>query len=289
MREERLARALGWFSVGLGLAELVAAGRLSRTLGLGDRPGLVRAYGMREIANGAGLLAQRRRAPWLWARVGGDLLDMATLGAALRPSNKRRNQAAAATVTVAAITALDLYSARQLSKSNGATSGAEAAAVEIERSITIGKPAPELDRLWRDPATVSRSMGGFAEVAAAGEGRMRWTMPGRKGQNLSWETQLIEDRPGELQRWRSLPDAPVSNEGQVRFRPAPGDWGTEVTLRVRLAPTEGTSGGAAMKFLRTAPKLLAGQALHRFKSLAETGEIPTLERQPAGREDGRDD
>jgi hypothetical protein len=34
--------------------------------------------------------------------------------------------------------------------------------------------------------------------------------------------------------------------------------------------------------------LFFGQALHRFKSLAETGEIPTLYRQPAARNDGRD-
>jgi len=37
------------------------------------------------------------------------------------------------------------------------------------------------------------------------------------------------------------------------------------------------------------PKEVASKALHRFKSLAETGEIPTLEGQPAGRHASRKD
>ena len=53
-----LARGLGWFSLGLGLIELLSARPLARHVGLGepDRPagGLVRAYGLREIVTGAG-------------------------------------------------------------------------------------------------------------------------------------------------------------------------------------------------------------------------------------------
>lgn len=37
------------------------------------------------------------------------------------------------------------------------------------------------------------------------------------------------------------------------------------------------------------PKEVASKALHRFKSLAETGEIPTLQGQPAGRHAGHQD
>jgi hypothetical protein len=33
MNARRLARGLGWFSIGLGFAELVAPGRISRRLG----------------------------------------------------------------------------------------------------------------------------------------------------------------------------------------------------------------------------------------------------------------
>jgi threonine dehydrogenase-like Zn-dependent dehydrogenase len=53
-----LAEGLGWFSVGLGLAELVAPERLARFLGMDEHAGLIRAYGVRELATGAGILFQ---------------------------------------------------------------------------------------------------------------------------------------------------------------------------------------------------------------------------------------
>ena len=51
MSGEQLARGLGWFSIGLGLTEIAAAPILARTLGLVGKEGLIRAYGLREIAN----------------------------------------------------------------------------------------------------------------------------------------------------------------------------------------------------------------------------------------------
>ena len=53
-KPDSLARALGWFSLGLGLAELLAAPRITRSLGLRGKERLIRAYGVREIAAGIG-------------------------------------------------------------------------------------------------------------------------------------------------------------------------------------------------------------------------------------------
>ena len=50
-----LAQGLGWFSIGLGLAELLAPGNLARFLGMEERTELIRVYGMREIATGLGI------------------------------------------------------------------------------------------------------------------------------------------------------------------------------------------------------------------------------------------
>ena len=52
MNEMRVARGLGWFSIGLGLAEIVAGREIGRTLGMEHRDWLIRAYGVREIASG---------------------------------------------------------------------------------------------------------------------------------------------------------------------------------------------------------------------------------------------
>src|SRR5215208_7371781 len=49
---DRLAKGLGWFSLVLGAAELIAPQRITRALGMEGKEALVRAYGAREIASG---------------------------------------------------------------------------------------------------------------------------------------------------------------------------------------------------------------------------------------------
>lgn len=109
------AQMLGWFSIGLGVAELLMARSIARSLGMKRREGLVRAYGMREIANGIGLLTSRDRAPWMWGRVAGDALDLATLGNNVDRGNRKTRNVALALGAVAGITALDVACARELS------------------------------------------------------------------------------------------------------------------------------------------------------------------------------
>ena len=77
------ARALGWFSIGLGLAELAMPRRMARVAGAPNLPTLTRAFGLREIGTGIGILTSKDPSPWLWGRVAGDALDVATVGAGL--------------------------------------------------------------------------------------------------------------------------------------------------------------------------------------------------------------
>jgi uncharacterized membrane protein len=94
--------------------------------------------------------------------------------------------------------------------------------------------------------------------------------------------------PGKSIGWRMLSNAAISNEGSVRFHPAPADRGTVATLHFRFDPPGGTVGDGMLKVPGTTPlDLIADRALRRFKSLVETGEIPTTGRQPAARADTR--
>ena len=77
------ARALGWFSIGLGLAELAMPRRLARIAGAPNLPTMTRIFGLREIGTGIGILTSKDPSPWLWGRVAGDALDVATVGAGL--------------------------------------------------------------------------------------------------------------------------------------------------------------------------------------------------------------
>ena len=161
-----------------------------------------------------------------------------------------------------------------------------APASAVSRSVTIGEPADELYEARRHPEMLSRIMGHFAEVASTDGDRHRWTVGGPAGTELSRETRTVEAEPGEVVPWETTGDASVPNGGSVRFRPAPGDRGTLVALSLDSDPPGGTLGNAALERLNVVPETLAGHAPGRFESLAETGEIPTLEWNPSGRGEG---
>jgi hypothetical protein len=108
---DRLARALGWFSIGLGLAELLAPRGVTQALGIEGRERLVRTFGIREIASGILCLSVDKQAG-LWSRVVGDGLDLATLLAALRNDNPKRDNVASALTMVLGISVLDFIAAK---------------------------------------------------------------------------------------------------------------------------------------------------------------------------------
>jgi hypothetical protein len=111
----RMAGGLGWFSIGLGVLELAAARPLARGLGLRGQENLIRAYGLREIATGIGILTARDRRPWIMGRIAGDALDAATLVATGRGGAGR----AFALASVLGVTVFDLVCAEALRTEEG--------------------------------------------------------------------------------------------------------------------------------------------------------------------------
>lgn len=110
---ERLANALGWFSLGLGALETAAPGAVARFLGVPRRDRLIRTMGIREITAGIGLLTKDQPSRWMWARVVGDVMDLGMLGAAV-PVSQRRDRVAFSAALVGGILALDVIGAKQL-------------------------------------------------------------------------------------------------------------------------------------------------------------------------------
>jgi hypothetical protein len=111
---DRAARALGWFSIGLGVSELLLAQRYARMLGVEGREWLIRGFGAREI--GAGMLTlSPSKAAGLWSRVGGDVLDIGMLGAAAGSPRANRGRVAVALAFVLGVTLVDVLAARAVS------------------------------------------------------------------------------------------------------------------------------------------------------------------------------
>lgn len=119
----RMARGLGWFSIGLGLAECLMPQTMARAVGLPGKENMLRAFGVREIATGVGILMSRDPEPWIWGRVGGNMLDLGTLSAGLRPENSNRTGTVIAMLAVAQVTAADIACAAALRRERQAGKG----------------------------------------------------------------------------------------------------------------------------------------------------------------------
>ncbi len=125
MDYKQTAYGLGLFSIALGMTELVAGRRIARALGAEDKTGLVRGFGVRELAAGGALLAAPAHSTNTWMRVAGDAMDLTGLGLAARRSP--RNRAVwGALAFVAAATAVDVLVAKGLDKTTGKLSPARA-------------------------------------------------------------------------------------------------------------------------------------------------------------------
>jgi uncharacterized membrane protein len=243
---ERLARGLGWFSLGLGVSQLAAPRKVAQLIGVPDRArnrGALLAVGVRELMAGVGILSRRGQAPgWLWARVGGDLIDIALLSAALRSKAADKKCVAAALGAVAGVTALDLFAAQRLtrrarSREAGLPLGGPRPA---SYAVTINRPIDEVYRLWRQLRPIES------------------------------DQELVEDLTNARLKWRSR-DAEL--EYVVAFSTAPGGRGTEVFFELRYDVLGGALGATVAKLFGRNPALHVENDLRQFKQILETGEV----------------
>lgn len=274
-RTDRLGQGLGWFSVGLGVSQLAAPRGLARMIGI--RPDdstrdVLLAIGVRELATGLGILRRRRPSGWLWARVGGDLIDLALLGVALGSRGADRNRVVAATVAVAGVTLLDAVAATWETRTP-IVRGHGDRRIHVVKSITIGRPAEEVYRFWHDFENLPRFMKHLESVQVQDKRRSHWKARGPAGKSVEWDAEIIEDRPNELIAWRSLDSADVPNSGVVRFKRAPGGRGTEVRVDLRYDPPGGRAGAAIAKLFGAEPGQEVASSLRRLKQVIETGTV----------------
>ena len=116
---DKTARGLGYFSIALGIAELVAPGAICRAAGVRGLEPVVRGYGAREIATGLAILTSHDPEPWIWTRVAGDLADIATVAIGVQQDNESKTRSALALAALATVTLVDLACADGLNSEKG--------------------------------------------------------------------------------------------------------------------------------------------------------------------------
>jgi len=276
--DERLANGLGWFSIGLGLAEVVTPGAVANLIGVPDSDknrSLLRFYGMRELAAGVGILSQPRSAGWVWGRVAGDLVDLASLASAMNSHRSEKGRVATATAAVLGVTALDVICAQRLSeKSQGANGYARGEQLTpVVETITINRSPEEIYQFWRDFSRLPTFMRYLDSVQVLDERRSHWRAKAVAGIAVEWDAEITDDRPNEMISWRSLEGSDVYNTGTVRFQRASGGRGTVVRVEIRYAPPGGAMSSLLAKLFSSAPGPLIQTDLRALKQVMETGEV----------------
>lgn len=274
---QKVAEALGWFSIGLGLTEIVAPRALSKWIGVPRRTTVMRLMGLREVAAGVGILTTRQKADWLWARVGGDMIDLVALARASRSRHSKPERVGVAVAAVAGVTALDAVCARQLENRQTA---------HIAASTIVNRPPEECYRFWRDIEKLPTFIEHLKSVRVTGDHRSHWIVKGPAGNDISWDAEITEDVPNERIAWRSLDASDIRNSGSVQFEPARGGRNTIVRVRMHYQLPTRIGGRLLSKVLGRDPGLRMRKDLLRFKQMLEAGETATTEGQPAGRPSG---
>jgi uncharacterized membrane protein len=179
----------------------------------------------------------------------------------------------------------NMYAVLGVNTAGVAKPGSEirADAPEVRRSITIDRSPEELYEFWRDPINLAHIVAHFAQVTPRPHGITHWRVRGPLKQVLEWDSRYIEEQPGLKLVWETIPGSTFVNRGEITFEPASQGAGSEVRLIMQFEPPLGPVGLGVVKALKMLPRGIAGKSLRRFKSLVETGEVPSLRRNPSGR------
>ena len=277
---EKLANFLGVFSIGLGLAELLAPQAMSRLIGV-KHPDetnrtTMRLMGIREIGHGLAILANQQPEKAVWSRVVGDALDLALLGRTLANPENDRGRTLFATANVLAVTALDVMAAKQISKQPRGTVAnrqMDEGIIRTTRSITVNRPVADVYAYWHDFENFPTFMRHLESVTVTGDRRSHWVAKAPAGKTVAWDAETTEDVKNERIAWRSVEGADVYNAGAVNFREAPGGRGTEVRVELEYDPPFGKLGSKVAMLFREEPGQQVADDLRHFKQVMEVGEI----------------
>lgn len=143
--------------------------------------------------------------------------------------------------------------------------------IVIERSIVIEKPRQEIYRFFRKLENLPRFMS-HLESVDEDNGRSHWRAKAPGGMTVEWDAEVLEERPGDLLRWRSVEGSDVSHFGSVQFKDAMNGKGTELTVHLEYVPPIGAVGQIIAKLLGDDPETEVEEDLHSLKRMLEQGE-----------------
>ncbi len=151
---------------------------------------------------------------------------------------------------------------------------------KVRVSYTIGVPPDDLFVVVRDSKKWSKFLHGLSMEPTGGDS-LRLTFGEAAGFRVISEAQITDEEPGKFVAWSSGA-GPLQHRGVVRFSPAPGERGTEISVAFEFKAPAGPVARAVAEFVGWDPEQLVRESLRNLKQLLEAGEIPTSNNQSVG-------
>jgi uncharacterized membrane protein len=86
---------------------------------------------------------------------------------------------------------------------------------------------------------------------------------------VQWDAEIINERPGEMIAWRSLPGGDIETAGSIHFKPL-GDQQTSVVVSMKYNPPAGKLGDQAAGLLGGDLRQQLLKDLRNFQRIMET-------------------
>ncbi len=87
---------------------------------------------------------------------------------------------------------------------------------------------------------------------------------------MEWDAEIINEHPGEMIAWRSLPGADVESAGTVRFESRNGGASTHLRVTLQYHPPAGRAGVTVAGILGESPERQLAADLRTFKEMMES-------------------
>lgn len=147
--------------------------------------------------------------------------------------------------------------------------------VKIDEEIGVNAPPERVYAIWRNLENLPRLLSHVERVEVLDATRSRWTVKGPAGLRLTWEAELINDKPGELLAWRTIDSALVTHAGSVTFEPvgSPAGQGTRVRVSLQYDPPGGRLGHAAAALISEDAGSLLKHDLAEFERALDEGRL----------------
>ncbi len=106
--------------------------------------------------------------------------------------------------------------------------------------------------------------------------RSHWVVKGPGGQRFEWDAEIVNEHPGEMISWQTLPGADVQSAGTVRFGSAENGGSTLLRVVLEFHPPGGALGTSVGRLFGKDPAGQLDRDLGRLKKIMEKGHDPRV-------------